>query len=242
MDKDEWQEKGAGHRQRLRDKFLAQGMEGFRDDEIIEMLLAMGTPRMDCKEPARALLTTFGTLAGVLEASPAQLQQVKGVGDKNAYAIHCIQGVARRYLKQRLVAKHYIRSSSEVSDYLIHAMRDLKREVLMVIYLDAAHAIITTEIVAEGTLASNTIYPRELIKAALAQHAAALVIAHNHPSGSQTPSPEDRRLTRNLYLALSLINIRLLDHLIVAGSSPPFSFADQGLMSQLAEECVGLLR
>jgi len=242
MDKDEWQEKGAGHRQRLRDKFLAQGMEGFRDDEIIEMLLAMGTPRMDCKAPARALLATFDTLAGVLEASPDQLQQVKGVGAKNAYAIHCIQGVARRYLKQRLAAKQYIRSSSEVSDYLIHAMRDLKREVLMVIYLDAAHAIITSEIVAEGTLASNTVYPRELIKAALSQHAAALVIAHNHPSGNQTPSAEDRRLTRNLYLALSLLNIRLLDHLIVAGSSPPFSFADQGLMSQLAEECAGLLR
>lgn len=242
MDKEEWQQKGAGHRQRLRDKFLEYGMEGFKDDEVLEMLLAMGTPRKDCKVEARALLATFGTLAGVLEAAPAQLQQVHGVGPKNSYAIHFIQGVARRYLKQRLVNKQYVRSSAEVSDYLIHAMRDLQREVLMVIYLDASHAIIDSEIVAEGTLASNTVYPRELIKPALARHAAALIIAHNHPSGSQTPSPEDRRLTRNLYLALSFLNIRLLDHLLVAGSAPPYSFADHGLMTQFAEECTSLLR
>lgn len=242
MDKAEWQEKGAGHRQRLRDKFLARGIEAFTDAEVLELLLTMGTPRKDCKEEARALLATFGTLAGVLETASPQLQQVPGVGPKNSFAIHFIQGVARRYLRQRLAAKQYIRSSTEVADYLVHAMRDLKREVLMVIYLDASHAIIDSEVVAEGTLASNTIYPRELIKLALAQHAAALVIAHNHPSGNRQPSAEDRRLTRNLYLALSFVNIRLLDHLIVAGSDPPFSFADNGLMTQFADECAGFQR
>lgn len=242
MKKEEWQQKGAGHRQRLRDKFLDRGIEAFADDEVLELLLAMGTPRKDCKTEARSLLAAFGSLAGVLEASPAQLQQVPGVGPKNSYAIHFIQGVARRYLQQRLTAKHYLRSSSEVADYLIHAMRDLKREVLMVIYLDASHAIIDSEIVAEGTLASNTVYPRELIKLALSRHAAAVVIAHNHPSASPSPSSEDRRLTRNLYFALSFVQIRLLDHLIVAGSDKPYSFADHGLMAQYAEECVGLLR
>lgn len=242
MDQAEWQQKGAGHRQRLRDKFLERGIEAFTDAEVLELLLTMGTPRKDCKDEARELLATFGTLAGVLERGPAQLQQVSGVGPKNAFAIHFIQGVARRYLRQRLAQKEYVRSSSEVADYLIHAMRDLKREVLMVIYLDASHAIIDSEIVAEGTLASNTVYPRELIKPALAHHAAALVIAHNHPSGNRQPSAEDRRLTRNLFLALSFVNIRLLDHLIVAGSDPPFSFADNGLMATIADECAGLLR
>jgi DNA repair protein RadC len=242
MDQAEWQQKGAGHRQRLRDKFLERGIEAFTDAEILELLLTMGTPRKDCKDEARDLLATFGTLAQVLERSPAQLQQVTGVGPKNAFAIHFIQGVARRYLRQRLAQKEYVRSSSEVGAYLIHAMRDLKREVLMVIYLDASHAIIDSEIVAEGTLASNTVYPRELIKPALAHHAAALVIAHNHPSGSRQPSSEDKRLTRNLFLALSLVNIRLLDHLIVAGSEAPYSFADNGLMATIADECAGLLR
>ena len=242
MDKADWQQKGAGHRQRLRDKFLERDIEAFTDAEVLELLLTMGTPRKDCKDEARALLAAFGTLAGVLEAAPAQLQQVTGVGPKNSFAIHFIQGVARRYLKQRLAEKNYVRSSAEVADYLIHAMRDLKRELLMVIYLDSSHAIIDSEIVAEGTLASNTVYPRELIKPALARHAAALVIAHNHPSGSRTPSAEDRRLTRNLYLALSFVSIRLLDHLIVAGSGPPYSFADHGLMKEIADECAGLLR
>lgn len=242
MDTSDWQHKGSGHRQRLRDKFLARGLEAFADDEVLELLLTMGTPRKDCKAEARALLAAFGTLAGVLEAAPPQLQQVSGVGPKNAFAIHFIQGVARRYLRQRLAAKDYLRSSREVADYLVHALRDLKREVLLAIYLDASHAIIDSEILAEGTLTSSTVYPREVIKPALARHAAALVIAHNHPSGSREPSAEDRRLTRTLYLALSLVGIRLLDHLIVAGSSPPYSFADHGLMSQVAEECAAILR
>ncbi len=241
MDKTDWQEKGAGHRQRLRDKFLAHGIEAFTDAEVLELLLIMGTPRKDCKEEARALLAAFGTLAGVLEAAPVQLQQTPGVGEKNAYAIRFIQGVARRYLRQRLAAKEYLRSSREVADYLVHALRDLKREVLMAIFLDASHAIIDTEVVAEGTLTSSTVYPRELIKPALARHAAALVIAHNHPSGNPSPSAEDRRLTRHLYLALSLVGIRLLDHLIVAGSEPPYSFADHGLISEIASDCAALL-
>ncbi len=241
MDKTDWQEKGAGHRQRLRDKFFTHGIEAFTDAEVLEMLLIMGTPRKDCKEEARTLLAAFGTLAGVLEAAPAQLQQTPGVGEKNAYAIRFIQGVARRYLRQRLTAKEYLRSSQEVADYLVHALRDLKREVLMAIFLDASHAIIDTEVVAEGTLNSSTVYPRELIKPALARHAAALVIAHNHPSGNPAPSAEDRRLTRHLYLALYLVGIRLLDHLIVAGSAPPYSFADHGLISEIANDCTALL-
>jgi len=242
MDKEDWQKKGAGHRQRLRDKFLQQGIDSLSDSEALELLLTFGTPRTDCKDLARALLKKFGTLAAVLETPQEHLQQIRGVGPKNAFAVHFIQGIARRYLKQRLTAKKYVRSSGEVADYLTHAMRDLKREVLTVIFLDAAHAILAIEVVAEGTLTSNTVYPRELIKMALAKHAAAVIIAHNHPSGSRSPSDEDLRLTRNLCLALSLVNIQLLDHFIVAGPESPFSFADQGVMSRIRTECAGILQ
>ncbi len=242
MDKREWQNKGTGHRQRLRDKFLRQGMGSLSDDEALELLLTFGTPRTDCKESARLLLDRFGSLAGVLERSQVQLQQVKGIGPKNAFAISFIQGVARRYLKQRLVGKDYLRSSREVADYLLHAMRDLQREVFMVIFLDAGHGILATEVVSEGTLTSNTVYARELIKMALERHAAAMIIAHNHPSGRKSPSVADRRLTRNLFMALSLVDIRLLDHFIVAGPDSPFSFADHGLMSQISTECADLLK
>jgi DNA repair protein RadC len=229
------QNKSEGHRQRLRDKFLERGLDGFRDDEVLELLLTLGTPRKDCKEPARALLKKFGSLPAVLETSNSELQKVKGVGPNNCFALHFIHGVARRYLGERLKGKSFLRSSREVADYLIHTLRDLDREVFAAIFLDSEHAIIACEIVAEGTINTNTIYPRELIKRALAHNAAALVVAHNHPSGSLQPSPEDRRLTGLLHQACSLMHLRLLDHFIIGGGSP-FSFADQGLMEEIRRE------
>ena len=241
MERAEWQRRGEGHRQRLRDKFLAQGVEAFTDAEIIELLLTFGTPRSDCKEAARALLAQFGSLPAVLDAAPVQLQQVKGVGPKNTFALHFIQGVARRYLHQRVVGKEYVRSSREVADYLIHSMRGLQHEVLTVVFLDAAHAVIDATVVAEGTVTVNTIYPRELVKAALARNASALVIAHNHPSGSLTPSRQDSELTRSLYLVCSFMHLDLLDHLIIGAGDQVYSFADQGLMATIREDCRRLL-
>lgn len=241
MEREEWQRRGEGHRQRLRDKFLAQGIEAFTDAEIIELLLTFGTPRSDCKEAARALLAQFGSLPAVLDAAPVQLQQVKGVGPKNTFALHFIQGVARRYLHQRVVGKEYVRSSREVADYLIHSMRGLQHEVLTVVFLDAAHAVLDATVVAEGTVTVNTIYPRELVKAALARNASALVIAHNHPSGSLTPSRQDSELTRSLYLVCSFMHLDLLDHLIIGAGDQVYSFADQGLMATIREDCRRLL-
>ena len=241
MERAEWQRRGEGHRQRLRDKFLAQGIEAFTDAEIIELLLTFGTPRSDCKEAARELLARFGSLPAVLDAAPVQLQQVKGVGPKNTFALHFIQGVARRYLRQRVVGKEYVRSSREVADYLIHSMRGLQHEVLTVVFLDAAHAVIDAAVVAEGTVTVNTIYPRELVKAALARNASALVIAHNHPSGSLTPSRQDSELTRSLYLVCSFMHLDLLDHLIIGAGDQVYSFADQGLMATIREDCRRLL-
>ena len=241
MERDEWQRRGEGHRQRLRDKFLAQGIDAFTDAEIIELLLTFGTPRSDCKEAARELLARFGSLPAVLDAAPVQLQQVKGVGPKNIFALHFIQGVARRYLRQRVVGKEYVRSSREVADYLIHSMRGLQHEVLTVVFLDAAHAVLDATVVAEGTVTVNTIYPRELVKAALARNASALVIAHNHPSGSLTPSRQDSELTRSLYLVCSFMHLDLLDHLIIGAGDQVYSFADQGLMASIREDCRRLL-
>jgi len=231
----EWQNRGAGHRQRLREKFLEKGLETLTDSEVLELLLTLGTPRKDCKDMARAALKRFGSLPEVLEASPDELQQIKGIGPVNSFALGFVHAVGRRYLQERLQDRHYLRSSREVADYLIHSMRDLKKEVLNVIFLDASHAIITTRIIAEGTLTTNTIYPRELVKLAIELHAASLVIAHNHPSGALTPSADDINLTRHLYLACSLVNINLLDHLIVGNSSQPYSFADHGLMAEIRD-------
>lgn len=241
MEKRDWQDKGEGHRQRLRDKFLEQGIESFTDSEIIELLLTFGTPRSDCKEAARAALARFKTLPAVLDAAPAELQQIKGVGPKNIFALQFIQGVARRYLRQRIVGKQYVHSSRDVADYLIHAMRGLQHEVFTVVFLDAAHAIIDSAVLAEGTVTVNTVYPRELVKAALARNAAALVIAHNHPSGSLAPSRQDEDLTRSLHLVCSFMHINLLDHLIIGSGDQVYSFADQGLMAKIRDDCRRIL-
>lgn len=235
MNKEEWQSRGAGHRQRLRDRFLERGLDGFTDAEILELLLSFGTPRSDCKEPARSALNHFGSLSAVLEEPLNGLQEIKGIGPKNGFAVHFIQAVARRYLKDRLQGKRYLHSSAEVRDYLLHALRGLKKEVLTVIYLDSSHAILDSETVAEGTINVNTIYPRELIKKALRRNAAAMILAHNHPSGTLDPSEQDMQLTRTLFLLGSLMQIQLLDHIIIGSGS--FSFADHGLMASIAEQC-----
>jgi len=237
LNEQEWRDKGAGHRKRLRDKFFDRGPEAFKDDEFLELLLTLGTPQKDCKGPARAALARFGSLPGVLEAAPAELRAIEGIGPSNSFAIHLVQAVARRYLRERSRGRQYLRSSGEVADFLVHEMCGEKKEIFKAIYLDAAHAVIDSATLSEGTLNSNTVYPRELIKAALEQHAAALVIAHNHPSGNLAPSQDDLNLTRHLYKACRLVNINLLDHLIIGSDATTYSFADHGLMARIREEC-----
>jgi len=243
VDKVEWQKKGAGHRQRLRKKFLERGIEAFTDGEILELLLTFGTPRRDCKEIARASLRHFGdSLAAVLNASQSELEKIPGLGPNNVFALHFVQGVARRYLKQQLSQKQYLTSSRAVADYLIHTLRHRQRELLLAIFLDASHAIIADEVIAEGTINVNTIYPRELVKRALEHNAAALVIAHNHPSGSLKPSSQDIKLTRTLFVICSLMNMQLLDHLLIGAGDKTYSFADHGLMADVAEKCANIIK
>ena len=238
MDKAEWQTRGRGHRDRLRQRFIDRGLTGFSDAEILEILLTFGTPRKDCKHQARALLKRFGTFSGVLDADRKDLLEIDGVGPNNSFALGFIKSAAGHYLKQRLKTRHYLKSSGQVIDFLTHSLRGLQVEVLIVIYLDSALAIIDSEKVAEGTVNVNTVYPREIIKKALSHNASALIVAHNHPSGSLNPSAQDRQMTRQLYLACSMMQIRLLDHLIIGDGQ--FSFADAGIIDQIADWCSSL--
>jgi DNA repair protein RadC len=239
VDKADWQKKGAGHRARLRDRFIENRLEGFSASEVLELLLSFGTPRIDCKEPARNLLKKFGTFAKVIESPAAALQEIHGVGPKNCFALHFVQEVAAYYLKERIIGKRYLHSSQDVIEYLVHSLRGLKKEVLSVIFLDSSHAIIDSAVVAEGTLNVNTIYPREIIKKALDYHAAALIIAHNHPSGALKPSQQDIKLTKNLLILCSSMQIQLLDHLIIGDGV--YSFADGGLLAEIRTQCSSIL-
>lgn len=218
-----------GHRQRLRDKFLNSSLEGFHDYEIIELLLTLGTPRKDCKQSAKEALMKFGTLKAVLEADAVDLKTVRGIGDKNVFGLKIAQAVARRYLADRVVDKDFIRSSKEVLEYLQHNLRDKNRELFMVIYLNGRNQIIKMEEVFEGTLSTSAVYPREVVKRALDNEAAALVFVHNHPSGNPNPSKEDLTITNKLKEASQSIDVVVHDHLIIAGNEV-YSFADHGLI------------
>ena len=220
-----------GHRQRLREKFIKGGLDGFLDYEIIELLLTIGTPRRDCKEPAKKALHEFKTLGGVLEASPLDLQKIGGIGPHNVFGLKFVHEVSRRFLRDRMMSRPYCRSSREVFEYLYHALRDLKRENFKVLFLDAKNQILEEKTLFEGTVDSSAVYPREVIRDALRYEASALIFAHNHPSGDPEPSLCDREVTRDLVFAARVVQIKVLDHIII-GNNRYFSFADQGLIDE----------
>ncbi len=235
MDKVDWQKRGQGHRERLRKKFLQGGLERFSDEEVVEFLLTLGTPRGDLKIPSRQALKLFGSISGVLSAPLEKLTQIKGIGPKNATYLKLVHQVARRYLRDRAKRKAFFGSSQAVFDYLFHTMRDLKREVFKVLFLNRKNELILDQDMFLGTLTGSAVYPREIMTLALEQKAAALVLVHNHPSGDPTPSAEDKRLTRDLVWAAKLLAVQVLDHLII-GHDTYFSFADQGFIKSLYRE------
>ena len=220
-----------GHRKRLREKFIKSGLAGFHDYEIIELLLSLGTPRKDCKRQAKEALKKFKTLRGVLEAPPEELQQIDGIGPHSAFGIKLAQEVAREFLKEKIIDKPIYKSAQEVFDYLYHSMRDLKKEVFKVIYLNIQNQIIETEDLFEGTINSSSVSPREVVESAIKNNAASLIFVHNHPSGNPEPSKSDKELTRDLVYAGSIMRIRVLDHIII-GSNRYFSFAGEGLIEE----------
>ena len=229
----------AGHRRRLREKFIESGLVGFHDYEVVELLLSLGTPRHDCKQQAKEAIKRFKTLRGVLSASPQELQQIKGVGPHSAFGIKLVLEVAREFLREGVIDRPVYKSSREVFDYLYHSMRDLRKEVFKVIYLNAQHQAIETGDLFQGTVSGSFVPPREVMEGALAKNATALIFAHNHPSGNAEPSQSDRQLTRDLVYAGSIMQIRVLDHIII-GDNRYYSFASEGLIEEYEVDFLGL--
>lgn len=229
-----------GHRKRLRDKFLRSGLAAFHDYEIIELLLSLGTPRKDCKVPAKEAIKKFRTLRGVLEAPAEELQRIAGIGASSAFGIKLVQEVAREFLKARTLEKPFYRSSQEVFDYLYHAMRDLKKETFKVIYLNSQNQIIDTVDLAEGTVNGGSVSTREVIEGAIKSHGTALVFVHNHPSGNPEPSVNDKSLTRELVYAGKIMRLRVLDHIVI-GDNRYFSFAAEGLIEEYEIDFLNLM-
>jgi len=223
------QNNNLGHRQRLRDKFLKSGLDGFHDYEIVELLLTIGTPRKDCKSIAKESLKIFKTLSGVLGANPKDLKEINGIGDNNIFGLKIAQAVAGRFLAEGIINKDFIRSSDEVLKYLKYNLRDKNREVFLIIYLNGRNQILKMEEIFEGTLSTTAVYPREVVKRALDNNAAALIFVHNHPSGNPNPSSDDLTITKKLKEAAKSIEISVHDHLIIA-EDEVYSFADHGIL------------
>ncbi|MFH0941847.1 MAG: DNA repair protein RadC [Chloroflexota bacterium] len=198
-----------GHRKRLREKFLKSGLAAFHDYEIVELLLTLGSPRRDCKPPAKELLQKLGSLKGVLEASDAELQQVKGVGPHNAFGIRLVRELASQFLKEKAVGKPVFASAREVFDYLYLSMGGLKKEVFKVIYLDSQNQIIDIEELFQGTVDASFVSPREVVEGAIKHHATGLIFVHNHPSGNPKPSNNDRLVTRDLVYTGNIMQIEV---------------------------------
>ena len=227
--------KGEGHRKRLKDRFLNNGLQGFHDYEVIELLLSMNTPRKDCKQSAKLLLQRFKTFPAVLEASHQSLCETDGVGPANSLGLRLIKEVADRYLETRIQSKDVVQNPKDLMAYLKQTIGHKTKEVFAGIFLDAKNRVLTSEILFTGTLTTSSVYPREVIISALQHNAAAVIFAHNHPSGDVDPSTSDLQITKSLLFALKYVGIILHEHMIV-GQDGFYSFAAHGLISKFIKE------
>lgn len=219
---------GAGHRKRLRERFIQSGLDGFLDYEIVELLLTLGTPLRDCKQMAKDAIQKFRGLCGVLDASLDELQQIKGIGPSNAIGLKLFQAVAARYAKEKVVSENLLNSPQLIYEFLKEKLAKEKEEHFAILYLDIRNNLILHE-VSIGTLNASLIHPREVFKKAIQANAAQVIIAHNHPSGNPTPSQDDIATTKRLVEASKILGISLTDHLIVC-TNKFISLKEQNLL------------
>lgn len=220
--------KGEGHRKRLRERFLQGGLDGFLDYEIIELLLTLGTPRKDCKQPAKEAILKFKGLIGVLDSTFEELQQIKGIGASNAFGIKLFQAVSERYAKEKIHPKSLLDSPKLVFEYLKEKIGKEKKEHFTILFLDTRNKLIVSD-VSVGILNASLVHPREVFSSAILNKTSHVIIAHNHPSGDSTPSDEDAITTKRLVEAGKILGITVTDHIIVTNNSYS-SFAELGLI------------
>ena len=215
--------------ERPRERLLAQGPASLADAELLAILLRTGVKGKSAVDVARQLLARFGSVSALLEAGSENLAGTPGLGSAKLAQLQAALELARRVLKDELSSRDALSSPRAVRDYLRLMLSGRGHEVFVVLLLDAQHRVIASEELFRGTLTQTSVYPREVLKCALKHNAAAVIFAHNHPSGVAEPSHADEILTRSLKAALALVDIQVLDHFIVAGSRT-MSFAERGLL------------
>ena len=215
--------------ERPRERLLALGPTALSDAELIALFVGTGVRGQSALDVARELLARFGRVSRVLSAAQVELDAVPGVGEAKYAQIAAVMELARRALSEEMRARDSLTSPAAVRGYLRLHMQDLGHECFYCVFLDAQNRVIAAEELFRGTLTQTSVYPREVLKQALRHNAAALILAHNHPSGVAEPSMQDQALTRTLAEALALIDVKVLDHFIVAPGCC-LSFAERGLM------------
>lgn len=213
--------------ERPRERLLALGPAALTDAELLALLLRHGTPGRDAVGLARELLGSTGGLRRLVELPLPAFTALPGLGTARYAELHAALELSRRYLREGLERPGPIGGPEGAKDYLLAQFKPLQREVFACLFLDTRHQLIAFEILFYGTLDATTVHPREVVKRVLELNAAAVILAHNHPSGVAEPSHADQALTRRLSEALALIDVRVLDH-IVAGDRAAVSFADRG--------------
>jgi DNA repair protein RadC len=223
---------------RLQERFIKEGFKDFEDREIIELLLSLVLPARQAKRLAIKCVEKFKNLSVFLEASPQELIQV-GLTPACVFCIAMLHNLPTRVLQEKIKEKSIYESPQDVFDYLYYSMRDLKKEVFKVIYLDSRDQIISTSDLFKGTLDKININAREVVEFAVTNNAKSLIFAHNHPSGDPTPSQTDKQLTRDLVFIGSILQIRVLDHIII-GDNRYYSFAAEGLIKEYETDFLNL--
>jgi DNA repair protein RadC len=208
----------AGHRQRLKKRFLSHGLDGLHDYEALELLLSYAIPRRDVKPVAKELLRKFTTLKKVIDAPLEHLQEVSGVGLHSAVLLKLCRELLILYLEAPDLERQSVTSPNQIANLCRARLEGLSKEQFLVLFLDNRHRLIQSEVIHRGTVDMSVVYPREVLSQALKYQAAAILVAHNHPGGSLTPSADDIKITAELKNAAAVLGIRLLDHLIVAES------------------------
>jgi len=215
--------------ERPREKLLQRGAGALTDAELLAIFLRTGTPGKSAVDLARELLDTFGSLKALLNANQAQFCQGHGLGAAKYSQLQAVLEMARRHFEEILQRGNVLSSPEITRAYLSAHLRGYSYEVFACLFLDNQHRVIQLDEMFRGTLDSASVYPREVVKQALHHNAAAVIFAHNHPSGIAEPSQSDKLITDKLKQALGLFDIRVLDHFIV-GDGQPYSFAEHGLL------------
>ena len=215
--------------QRPREKLLARGPRALADSELLALLLRTGLAGQGVFVLAQQLLDRFGGLSGLLAATVQDLKAVKGLGPAKGAELLAVMEIARRAVAQPLRAMPVFEAPQQVKDYVALQLGQLPHEVFAVLFLDHQHRLLVLEEMFRGTLAQTSVYPREVVRRALALNAGAVIFAHNHPSGVAEPSRADEYLTQTLKSALALVDVRVLDHLVV-GQGHVVSMAERGLL------------